>query len=160
MLAAGQRACETERVMSITLSVSLIHPKAQLPRFAHSPEEEAGMDLFATEELLLAAGEWASVGTGLVLEIPPGFEGQIRPRSGLALRHGVTLLNSPGTIDPGYRGELKILMINHGKQVFSIRAGDRIAQLVVSPYAAVEWRLAPELTGSARGSGGFGSTGV
>lgn len=144
----------------ITVAISLIHPQAQLPRFAHSPSEESGMDLFATEEVLIGPGEWAAVGTGLVFEIPPGYEGQIRPRSGVALRHGVTLLNSPGTLDPGYRGELRILMINHGKQAFQVRPGDRIAQLVVAAYAAVEWTVTPELTASARGPGGFGSTGV
>lgn len=147
-------------MMPITVSISLIHPKAQLPRFAHSASEESGMDLFAAEEVSIGAGEWAAVSTGLVFEIPPGYEGQVRPRSGLALRHGVTLLNSPGTLDPSYRGELRILMINHGKQAFQIRPGDRIAQLIIAPYAAVEWKIAPELTASVRGSGGFGSTGV
>lgn len=145
---------------SITIAVSAIHPQAQLPRFAHSAEEEAGMDLFATEELSLAPGEWGAVGTGLILQIPPGYEGQVRPRSGLALRHGITLLNSPGTIDPGYRGELRVLLINHSKTEFQIRPGDRIAQLVVAPYAAVEWKIEPNLSQSVRGAGGFGSTGM
>ena len=144
----------------ITIAVSAMRPDAQLHRFAHSPQEEAGMDLFAAEEARLAPGQWTTVGTGLILEIPPGYEGQVRPRSGLALRHGVTLLNSPGTIDPGYRGELRVLMINHGHEEFHIRPGDRIAQLVVGAYAAVEWRLEPSLSESARGAGGFGSTGA
>jgi dUTP pyrophosphatase len=144
----------------ITIAVSAISPDAQLPRFAHSPQEEAGMDLFAAEEVRLAPGKWATVGTGLILEIPPGYEGQVRPRSGLALRHGVTLLNSPGTIDPGYRGEVRVLMINHGPEEFHIRPGDRIAQLVIGSYAAVEWKLEPTLSETARGPGGFGSTGV
>jgi dUTP pyrophosphatase len=145
---------------SITIGIITIHPKAQLPRYAHAPHEEAGMDLFAAGELRLAPGEWGAVGTGLILEIPPGYEGQVRPRSGLALRHGVTLLNSPGTIDPGYRGELRVLLINHGKADFHILPGDRIAQLVIAPYAAVEWKMAQSLGESARGAGGFGSTGV
>ncbi|MBI3665200.1 MAG: dUTP diphosphatase [Acidobacteria bacterium] len=145
---------------SITIAVTTLHPQAQLPHCAHSPLEEAGMDLFAAEEVCLAPGEWATVGTGLILEIPPGYEGQVRPRSGLALRHGVTLLNSPGTIDPGYRGEVRVLMINHGKAEFRIGPGDRIAQLIIGSYAAVEWKLEPALSGSARGVGGFGSTGV
>ncbi len=118
------------------------------------------MDLYAAEEARLKPGEWAVVPTGLILEIPPGYEGQVRPRSGLALRHGVTLLNSPGTIDPGYRGEVRILMVNHGRQEFHIRPGDRIAQLVIASYAAVEWKIEPALTPTARGAGGFGSTGV
>ncbi|HZS49248.1 MAG TPA: dUTP diphosphatase [Bryobacterales bacterium] len=144
----------------VTISVRLVHPRAQLPRFAHSSQEEAGMDLYAAEEARLKPGEWAVVPTGLILEIPPGYEGQVRPRSGLALRHGVTLLNSPGTIDPGYRGEVRILMVNHGRQEFHIRPGDRIAQLVIASYAAVEWKIEPALTPTARGAGGFGSTGV
>ena len=118
------------------------------------------MDLFAAEALTLGPGEWGTVGTGLVIEIPAGYEGQVRPRSGLADRHGVTLLNSPGTIDPGYRGEVRVLMINHGKSPFHIHPGDRIAQLVIGGYAAVEWRLEAELKTSERGDGGFGSTGV
>ncbi len=144
----------------ITIAVSAIHPQARLPRCAHSADEDAGMDLCATEELHLDPGAWSAVGTGLILQIPPGYEGQVRPRSGLALRHGVTLLNSPGTIDPGYRGEVRVILINHGKAEFLIRPGDRIAQLVIAPYAAVEWKLEPNLAGSARGAGGFGSTGV
>jgi dUTP diphosphatase len=145
---------------AITIAVSTLHPQAQLPRCAHSASEESGMDLFAAEEALLDPGEWAAVGTGLVLEIPPGYEGQVRPRSGLALRHGVTLLNAPGTIDPGYRGEVRVLLINHGKSEFRIRPGDRIAQLVIASYAAVDWTLQPALSTSARGPGGFGSTGI
>jgi dUTP pyrophosphatase len=144
----------------VTISVRLVHPQAQLPRFAHSSQEEAGMDLYAAEEARLKPGQWAVVPTGLILEIPPGYEGQVRPRSGLALRHGVTLLNSPGTIDPGYRGEVRVLMVNHGQQEFHIRPGDRIAQLVIASYAAVEWKIEPTLAPTARGAGGFGSTGV
>jgi len=144
----------------ITIAVSAIHPQAQLPRCAHSSEEDAGMDLCATEELRLEPGAWGAVGTGLILQIPPGYEGQVRPRSGLAVRHGITLLNSPGTIDPGYRGEVRVILINHGRAEYLIRPGDRIAQLVIAPYAAVEWKLEPNLAGSVRGAGGFGSTGV
>lgn len=118
------------------------------------------MDLCAVEEVRLGPGEWRDVGTGLVVEIPPGYEGQVRPRSGLALRHGVTMLNSPGTIDPGYRGEIRVIVVNHGKREFHIRPGDRIAQLTVASYTAVEWRVEENLSGSARGEGGFGSTGM
>lgn len=98
--------------------------------------------------------------TGLYLEIPPGFEAQVRPRSGLALKHGITVLNSPGTIDSDYRGEVKVLLINHGKEVFPISNGDRIAQLIVSKHESVHWLAVSELDVSERGSGGYGSTGV
>jgi len=145
---------------SITIGVRRIHPAARLPVYAHSPAEDAGMDLCAVEEVTLGPGEWRDVGTGLTVEIPPGYEGQVRPRSGLALRHGVTMLNSPGTIDPGYRGEVRLIVINHGKTAFDIRPGDRIAQLIVGRYAAVEWRMDENLNASVRGEGGFGSTGV
>ncbi len=145
---------------SILIGVRRIHPAARLPVYAHNPQEDAGMDLCAVEEVTLGPGEWRDVGTGLTVEIPPGYEGQVRPRSGLALRHGVTMLNSPGTIDPGYRGEVRLIVINHGKAAFDIRPGDRIAQLIVGRYAAVEWRMEEHLNASARGEGGFGSTGV
>ena len=118
------------------------------------------MDLHAVEEVEIPVGEWTAVPTGLALEIPPGFEGQVRPRSGLAARHGLTLLNAPGTIDPGYRGEVRVLMINHGKQPYRIQAGERIAQLVIARYAAVEWEWADTLDDSRRAEGGFGSTGA
>jgi dUTP pyrophosphatase len=143
----------------LTIAATLLRPHAQLPAYAHSADEEAGLDLCAAEPAVLRPGEWAAVPTGLAVEIPPGFEGQVRPRSGLALRHGVTLLNSPGTIDPGYRGEIRVIMINHGPADFHIAAGDRIAQLIVAAYARVDWKLAT-LGASARGEGGFGSTGV
>ncbi len=133
---------------------------AVVPRYAHGPREDAGMDLFAGEAAVIRPGEWCAVRTGICVELPPGLEGQVRPRSGLAVRHGVTLLNSPGTIDPGYRGEVRVLLVNLGKQPYAVRAGDRVAQLVVAGYAAVEWQLEETLEGSARGQGGFGSTGA
>lgn len=117
------------------------------------------MDLCASQDAVIPAGGRLAVPTGIAVEIPSGFEGQVRPRSGLAAKHGVTLLNSPGTIDPGYRGEVKVLMINHGRDDYRIEMGDRIAQLVISSYAAVEWTLSEELEGSGRSAGGFGSTG-
>lgn len=136
-----------------------MHPDARLPECAHSAEEDAGMDLFAIEEVTIPAGRWAGVGTGLSVELPAGCEGQVRPRSGLANLSGITLLNSPGTIDPGYRGEIRVLMINHGEADYTVHRGDRIAQLIVGTYAAVEWELAEELAESRRGGRGFGSTG-
>lgn len=117
------------------------------------------MDLFAATEAELEPHQWESVRTGISVEIPPGYEGQVRPRSGLARRHGLTLLNSPGTIDPGFRGEIQVTLINLGSQTYHVHAGDRIAQLVVSSYASVEWELSETLAESERGAGGFGSTG-
>jgi dUTP pyrophosphatase len=113
------------------------------------------MDLFAVEDVLLPAGGWGNVPTGVAVEIPPGYEGQVRPRSGLARKFGVTLLNSPGTIDPGYRGEISVLMINHGREDYHIRRGDRIAQLIIASYVAVEWDVREQLAHSARGPKGF-----
>jgi len=105
-------------------------------------------------------GERVLVPTGWVLELPPGWEGQIRPRSGLAARHGITLLNSPGTLDSDYRGELQVLIVHHGSDPFTIRRGDRIAQLVVAPVPRVRLEEVEELTETERGEGGFGSTGI
>jgi len=122
----------------------------------------AGMDLMAdtTEPVELAPGARALVPTGIAVEIPAGFEAQIRPRSGLALRHGVTLLNTPGTIDSDYRGEVQVLVINLGDQVYTIRRGDRIAQMIIAPVARAELREAEQLADSRRGPGGFGHTDV
>lgn len=121
----------------------------------------AGLDLRAAVdgELVLAPGARALVPTGLVLEIPPGYEGQVRPRSGLALRHGLVVPNSPGTIDSDYRGELQVILFNLGADPFAIRRGDRIAQLVIAPTVRVSWQEAESLAPSGRGEGGFGSTG-
>jgi len=122
----------------------------------------AGFDLRAAVEgeLVLRPGERLLVPTGLVLEIPPGWEGQVRPRSGLALRHGLGIVNAPGTIDSDYRGEVGVILINLGEAPFTLRRGDRIAQLVISRVEAVEWEEADGLEDSGRGGGGFGSTGV
>ena len=144
----------------LTVPVTRLRSDALLPAAAHGPEEDAGLDLFAVEEVTLPRGGWASVGTGLAIELPAGYEGQVRPRSGLARKFGVTLLNSPGTVDPGYRGELRVLMINHGFDDYTVRPGDRIAQLIVGRYAAVEWAVEEQLATSERGSQGFGSTGT
>ena len=117
------------------------------------------MDLYAVEAATIAPGRWASVGCGIAIEIPAGYEGQVRPRSGLAARHGVTLLNSPGTIDPGYRGEVRVIMINHGRQDYVVQPGDRVAQLLIGAYAAVDWSWTEDLEESLRAAAGFGSTG-
>ena len=129
------------------------------PTYAHGAAEDAGMDLFAAEDVVLPPRQWRSVRTGLSIQIPEGYDGQIRPRSGLARRYGLTILNSPGTIDPGYRGEIRVTLINFGAEPYHICAGDRIAQLIVSRYTDVQWELVECLKDSHRGSGGFGSTG-
>ncbi|MEZ5362858.1 MAG: dUTP diphosphatase [Bryobacterales bacterium] len=143
----------------LPLPVRKLHPAAKLPAYAHGPDEDSGLDLCAVEAVTLPAGKWAAVPTGIAVEIPSGYEGQVRPRSGLAARHGIALLNAPGTIDPGYRGEIKVLLINHSEEDFRIEAGDRIAQLVIAAYARVACRWEEALSESERGEGGFGSTG-
>jgi dUTP pyrophosphatase len=143
--------------MSAALRVRRLRPSAILPRYAHPGD--AGLDLCAAEAVTLGPGEWRTVQTGLAIELPAGTEGQVRPRSGLASKHGITVLNAPGTIDEGYRGEVGVILINHGTQAFSIAAGDRIAQLVVAPRAQVTVVDMADLSDTARGEGGFGSTG-
>jgi len=126
---------------------------------AYETEHAAGMDLRAAEDALLPPGERAMVATGFAIALPQGFEAQVRPRSGLAARHGVTLLNSPGTIDADYRGEIKVILINHGREAFAVKRGDRIAQMVVAPVTRVVLKEERELSSTSRGAGGFGSTG-
>jgi len=142
----------------VRIRVNLLHPDAVLPRYAHGPEEDAGLDLHAVEDVLLEPGEPALVPTGLAIELPPGYEAQIRPRSGLALRHAITLPNAPATIDPGYRGEIRVILLNLGRAPYLVRKGDRIAQMVVARYEAIEW-VEAELSHTRRGAGGFGSSG-
>src|SRR6478609_3248547 len=129
----------------------------ELPRYA--TDGAAGMDVLSAEDLTLAPGERNAVATGLSLAIPPGYEVQVRPRSGLALKHGISVPNTPGTIDSDYRGELKVIAINHGSEDFAIARGDRIAQLVLAPVTLAAWEEVAELDETARGAGGFGSTG-
>ena len=116
------------------------------------------MDLHAVEDVLLEPGVPHLVPTGLTIEVPPGYEAQVRPRSGLALKHAITIPNAPGTIDPGYRGEIRVILLNLGREPYSIHSGDRIAQMILARYEAVEWQEA-SLADSARGTGGFGSSG-
>jgi dUTP pyrophosphatase len=132
-------------------------PPLELPRY--ETDGAAGMDLRADEPFTLAPGERRVVPTGLAVEIPSGHEGQVRARSGLAARHGVALVNAPGTIDADYRGEVKVILVNLGQAPVPFARGDRIAQLVVAPVTRVEIALAQELSDTGRGSGGFGSTG-
>jgi dUTP pyrophosphatase len=140
------------------IRIQKINPAAVLPAYAHGPQEDAGMDLCSVEDTVLEPNVPRLVATGLTVEIPPGYEAQVRPRSGMALRHAITMPNAPGTIDPGYRGEIRVILLNLGKDPYAIRAGDRIAQMIVAKYEAVEW-VEEDLAESARGSGGFGSSG-
>jgi len=140
------------------ITIKKLTPEAFLPEYAHGPHEDAGMDLRAIEEVVLAPGVPQAVATGLAIELPPRFEAQVRPRSGLALRHSITLPNAPATIDPGYRGEIKVILLNLGRSEYHVHKGDRIAQLVVARYEPVEWDEG-ELGATGRGEGGFGSSG-
>ena len=142
------------------LEVKIINEsKHSLP--AYQTEHAAGLDLQANleESVILAPGDRKLISTGLKIELPFGYEAQIRPRSGLAFKHGITVLNSPGTIDADYRGELKVLLINHGNEAFEVKDGERIAQMVISKHEQIKWQISTELSETNRGEGGYGSTG-
>jgi dUTP pyrophosphatase len=147
----------------VTVELQRLPHAEGLPLPAYQTNDAAGLDLMAAvaenEPLTLAPGQYALVPTGLAMALPPGYEAQVRPRSGLAAKHGVTVLNSPGTIDADYRGEIKVILINHGQTAFVVKRGERIAQMVIAPM--VQAALVPVATLSAtdRGAGGFGSTG-
>jgi len=128
----------------------------------YQSEDSSGMDLCSSSKDVIAipSGETRLIPTNIVVEIPKGFEGQVRPRSGLALKHQITVLNSPGTIDSDYRGEIKVLLINHGKNDFEVNYGDRIAQFIISKYEKADLIPAQKLSGTKRGTGGYGSTGI
>jgi len=143
---------------STRIRIKRLVSEATLPRYAHGAGEDAGMDLCSVEDALLEPGAPRTVATGLSIELPPGFEAQIRPRSGLALKHAITLPNSPATIDPGYRGQIRVILLNLGREPYQVHRGDRIAQMVIARYEAVEWEEG-ELNGTRRGEGGFGSSG-
>jgi dUTP pyrophosphatase len=148
---------------AVTVAVTRVRPHADaLPLPRYMTPGAAGMDLLADvrEPVELPAGGRALIPTGIAVELPPGYEAQVRPRSGLAWSHGVTLLNSPGTIDTDYRGEIQVVMINLGTQPFTVRRGDRIAQMIVAPVTRVELRPVDTLGTTGRGPGGFGHTGV
>lgn len=130
-----------------------------LPAPTYASEGAAGLDIVAAEDVSLAPGQRHAVATGFAIAIPEGYEVQVRPRSGLAIKHGVTCLNTPGTIDHDYRGEVKVILANLGNEVFEVRRGERIAQLVPAPVLRAEFREVAELSDTIRGAGGFGSTG-
>jgi dUTP pyrophosphatase len=142
----------------MTVKIKRLVAGAQIPKYAHGPDEDAGLDLCAVEEAVLEPGVARAVATGLSIELPPGYEAQVRPRSGLALKHSISVANSPGTIDPAYRGEVKVILINLGRAPYTVHAGDRIAQMVVARYEAIAFEET-ELSETQRGAGGFGSSG-
>ena len=143
----------------VPVPVKRLDGNDDLPLPSYATEGAAGMDVVSSEERILNPGDRAAVATGLAVAIPEGYEIQIRPRSGLALKHGITVPNAPGTIDSDYRGELKVILINHGLEPYKIRRGDRIAQAVLSPVVMASWLEVHELDETVRGEGGFGSTG-
>ncbi len=145
----------------ISVAITRLSGSEDLPLPDYMTDYAAGMDLVAAVEndLVLSPGQRALVPTGIAIALPQGFEAQIRPRSGLALKNGITLVNTPGTIDADYRGEIRIILINHGSEPFLVRRGDRIAQMIVAPVCRVRWDVQAALPSTDRGSGGFGHTG-
>ncbi len=135
---------------------------ADLPLPAYATEHSAGMDLLAAVEsdIVLQPGERKLIPSGIAIALPPGTEAQVRPRSGLALKHGISVLNAPGTIDADYRGEVGVILINHGREPYTVTRGSRIAQIVIAPHCQAAWQPVEALSASVRGAGGFGSTGV
>ncbi len=145
-------------MQTITLNIRKLHPAAILPQYEH--EDDSGMDLCAIAPHTIPPHKSALIPTGIAIEIPLGTEAQIRPRSGLALKHSVTVLNTPGTVDAGYRGEIRIILINHSSVPFHIQPGMRIAQMVITPILKATLKEVSHLSPSHRGQGGFGSTGT
>lgn len=143
---------------TLNLKVQRVHKDAILPNYAH--KGDAGLDLYAVEDKKINSGESALIKTGIKIELPQQTEAQVRPRSGLALKHGITVLNTPGTIDEGYRGEVGVILINHGKNDFFVEKGMKIAQMVVKPTWCVDVTEVTELSDTERAEGGFGSTGA
>ena len=144
-------------MISTVVKVKKLADDAIMPQYAHPGD--AGLDLFANQHVEIRPNEHVLVKTGISIELPPNTEAQVRPRSGLALKHGISILNTPGTIDEGYRGEVGVILINHGKENFVVEKGTKIAQMVVKPVLRVELQEVVDLSDSRRGSGGFGSTG-
>jgi len=146
----------------VSVAIQCLPHGADLPLPAYATAQSAGLDLMAAidGEITLAPGARQLVPTGLSIALPAGYEAQVRPRSGLALKHGITVLNSPGTIDADYRGEVKVLLVNHGAEAVVLKRGDRIAQMVVAPVTRIAWRMVERLDETERGAGGYGSTGI
>ena len=148
--------------MTVAVRISRLPHAADLPLPAYETAGAAGMDLRAAVDapVTLAPGERAAVPTGIAIALPEGYEAQVRARSGLARRHGIAMVNAPGTVDSDYRGELQVILVNLGREPFTVSRGERIAQIVVAPVARVAWDEVPSLDATARGASGFGSTGV
>jgi dUTP pyrophosphatase len=144
-------------MQTVTINFQKLHPDAQIPSYAHTGD--AGADVYSVTEITLQPQHRAAIPTGLAMDIPIGYEIQVRPKSGLALKHGITILNSPGTVDAGYRGEIQVIVINLGTEAYTFAKGQKIAQLVLKPVIQAEY-IEGELGISDRGVGGFGSTGL
>ena len=144
-------------VGGVEVDVVRIDPDLPLPEYALPGD--AGLDLVAREVVTIAAGEWAMVATGIAIELAEGWAGFVLPRSGLAARHGITCLNTPGLIDSGYRDEVRVVLVNHSRSDYTVNRGDRVAQLVVLPVPRIQWRVVDALSASERGRGGFGHSG-
>ena len=140
------------------LKVKKIHEDAKIPAYAH--EGDSGMDLYSVEDTVLQSGETKLVKTGLQIAVPKGFEAQVRPKSGLAAKFGVTVLNTPGTVDSGYRGEVMVILINHGKEEYKVEKGKKIAQMVIAKVEEAKIEVVEDLDDTTRKDGGFGSTGL
>jgi len=145
----------------LKVAIKRIRPGTDTPFPCYMTSHSAGMDLYADlmDDIILQPGSRVLVPTGISIALPDGYEAQIRPRSGLALKHGIALVNSPGTIDSDYRGEIGVIMINHGREAFVVKAGERVAQMIVARFARVEWQEVSEHESTLRGEGGFGHTG-
>ena len=147
--------------MDVVVRIQKLREHAQIPQYM--TEHAAGADLTAcldVPEVTIPPGARTLIGTGCAIELPVGYEAQVRPRSGLALKHGIGIVNSPGTIDADYRGEVKVLLINHGQEPFTVKSGERIAQLVIAPVVRARLEEAPSLSSTSRGAGGYGHTGT
>ena len=153
---------ESNAGAEVTVAIRILPEGVGLPLPAYMSPDAAGCDLFAAvnEDVTLEPGERALIPSGFALELPPGYEAQVRPRSGLAIKYGVTCLNSPGTIDADYRGPVCVILVNHGRDRFVVRRGDRVAQMVVAPVLRARFAPSDSLSGTARDAGGFGSTGT
>jgi len=145
-------------MIDFTLKIKLLNQKAKLPQYAHNGD--AGLDLYAISQVVLQPGDSALIPTGISIELAPKTEAQIRPRSGLALKHKITVLNTPGTIDENYRGEIGVILINHGNDPFVVTEGMKIAQMVIKPILLVKVEQVDNLNETSRGINGFGSTGI
>lgn len=144
-------------IRKIDVKIEKISPKAKIPTYAH--HDDACCDLYAVEDYVIHIGQSCLIRTGIAIEIPTGYEVQVRPRSGLALKHGFTVLNAPGTVDAQYRNEIRVLGINLGNEIFSVREGDRVAQMCIKPVYTMKFTEVDQLSDSDRGLGGWGSTG-